>query len=158
MKVPSWTEETDTAFGASIGLRATIFSASTPGVSHIADPEESAIAARGMNEYCAAYCAKNPGARGFLATVPSLEHTELALRELRYALDVLHADGVMLFTSYGARNGYLGHEDYVPVWEELNVRQAVVLVHPCNSKNAVMFNDRESGRDFRPPDGQRQSR
>jgi 6-methylsalicylate decarboxylase len=142
IKIPEWDVLSDTAFSESIGVRTTIFSVSTPGVAYISDPEDSAAAARSMNEYCAALRDKDPRSYGFFATVPSLEHTDLVIREIRYAFDTLHADGVTLFTRYGTGDGYLGHPEYVPVWEELDARKAVVLVHPINNKNEVLFNER----------------
>lgn len=142
MKLPDWDYSSDKAFSESIGVRTSIFSVSTPGVMHISDPEESAAAARSMNEYCAALRDKEPHSCGFFASVPSLEHTDLVLRELRYAFDSLHADGVILFTRYGKGDGYLGHPDYVPVREELNARKAVVFVHPLNNKNGELFHQK----------------
>ncbi|TVY39376.1 6-methylsalicylic acid decarboxylase [Lachnellula occidentalis] len=144
MKVPEWTVSGDKTFSESINVHTSIFSVSTPGVSYISDPEESAAVARSMNEYCASLRDKNPHAYGFFATVPSLQHTDLVLREIRYAFDTLHADGVTLFTSYETKtgDGYLGHLDYLPVWEELNARQAVVFVHPINNRNNNLFNDK----------------
>ena len=142
MEAPSWNVDDDRAFSKQIGVKTAIFSVSTPGVSHITDPKESAKVAREMNEYCASLRDKDPSYYGFFATVPSLEHTELVREELRYAFDTLHADGVTLFTRYGSGDGYLGNPAYVPVWEELNARKAVVFVHPCNNKNATLFNDK----------------
>jgi predicted TIM-barrel fold metal-dependent hydrolase len=142
MKVPEWSIASDKAFSDSIGVRTRILSVSTPGVTFISDPEESAAVARAMNEYCASLRDGDPVSYGFFATVPSLEHTDLVLRELRYAFDTLHADGVTLFTSYATPEGYLGHPEYLPVWEELNARKAVVFVHPINNKVAVYFDER----------------
>ncbi|KAG8405047.1 hypothetical protein J3459_022275 [Metarhizium acridum] len=45
-----------------------------------------------MKEYSASLRDRNPS-NGFFATVPSLERTDLVLRELRYTFDTLHADG-----------------------------------------------------------------
>lgn len=142
MKVPKWSIATDQAFSKSIGVKTSILSVSTPGVLFISDPEESAVVARSMNEHLGSLRDSDPVAYGFFATVPSLEHTDLVLRELRYAFDTLHADGVTLFTSYATPGGYLGHPDYVPIWEELNARKAVVFIHPVDNKNAVYFDER----------------
>lgn len=142
MKVPEWSESIDKAFSESIGVRTRILSVSTPGVTFIADPQEAAATARSMNEHCASLRDKDPLAYGFFATVPSLEHAEYVLAELKYAFDTLHADGVTLFTSYATPEGYLGHAQYVPVWEELNRRKAVVFVHPIDNKGAVFFNEK----------------
>lgn len=94
---------------------------------------------------------EDPEGIGFFATVPSLEHTALALAEIKYAFDTLGADGVILFTRYGNdedKDGYLGHPDYIPIWEELNAREAVVFVHPCNGKNGSFFNQHLPGPTF----------
>lgn len=47
-----------------------------------------------------------------------------------------------LFTSYATPEGYLGHDEYIPIWEELNRRKAVVFVHPINNVSAVYFDQR----------------
>ncbi|KAI0190617.1 amidohydrolase family protein [Xylaria flabelliformis] len=142
MKAPEWSVAQDESYSKSIGVKTRILSVSTPGVTFVSDPEESATVARAMNEYCASLRDSDPTSYGFFATVPSLEHTDLVLRELRYAFDTLKADGVTLFTSYATPEGYLGHEDYVPVWKELNARKAVVFVHPINNAAAVYFDQR----------------
>ncbi|KAI1747591.1 amidohydrolase family protein [Xylaria castorea] len=142
MKAPEWSVAADESFSKSIGVKTSILSVSTPGVMYVSDPEESASVARAMNEYSASLRDGDPTAYGFFATVPSLEHTDLVLRELRYAFDTLHADGVTLFTSYATPEGYLGHADYVPIWEELNARKAVVFVHPINNAAANYFDER----------------
>ncbi|KAI1124358.1 amidohydrolase family protein [Nemania abortiva] len=142
MKLPEWSIAKDQAFSKSIGVKTRILSVSAPSVWFTPDPEESASMARSMNEYSASVRDGDPIAYGFFATVPSLEHTDLVLRELRYAFDTLHADGVTLFTSYATPDGYLGHPDYVPIWEELNARKAVVFVHPINNKNTVYVDER----------------
>jgi predicted TIM-barrel fold metal-dependent hydrolase len=149
MKIPEWTYTADESFCKDINVTTRIYSVSTPGVSHIQDPDEAAKLAREMNELCASLKSKNPTSCGFFATIPSPLHTEHALRELRYAFDHLDADGVTLFTSYGPLNNYLGHEGFVPLWEELDARKAVVFVHPCdNGPNASMFNDKVAGPTF----------
>ncbi|KAI1030045.1 hypothetical protein LB504_010346 [Fusarium proliferatum] len=143
MKAPYWSVEADKVFNKECNIASAIYSVSTPGVLHISDPQESAKVAREMNEYCARLRDEDPtGASGFFATVPSLEHTDLVLEELRYAFDVLKADGVTLFTSYATPEGYLGHPEYVPIWEELNRRKTIVFVHPANNAASVYFDER----------------
>jgi predicted TIM-barrel fold metal-dependent hydrolase len=46
---------------------------------------------------------------------------------------------VTLFASYGDDAKHLGHEDFVPVWRELNARNAVIFVHPCDRGADVLL-------------------
>lgn len=149
MKAPEWTYAADESFCKDIGIKARIFSVSTPGVSHIQDPVEASKIARSMNKLSSSIKAKSPASCGYFATIPSPLHTEHALKELRFAFDHLSADGVTLFTSYGPRDNYLGHEDFIPIWQELNVRKAVVFVHPCdNGYESIKFNAKIPGPAF----------
>ena len=75
---------------------------------------------------------------GFFAMIPSLLHTDAALLEIRYALDELRADGVSLFTSYGAGEFYLGHPRFESVWRELDARGAVVHTHPVQCPQKIL--------------------
>jgi 6-methylsalicylate decarboxylase len=115
-----------------------ILSLTSPGVP-IAPPEEQAELARGVNEYAAKL--RDGNARfGFFAALPSLLDTKAALEEMTYALDVLKADGVTLFTRYGEDNYYLGHKAFRPIWEELNRRKAVVFIHPTSPRDTGLVN------------------
>ena len=108
------------------GVATSILSISMPGI-WFGDVEASRITARRCNEYAAKVAGEHPGRFGFFAAIP-LPHPQSALEEIAYALDVLGADGVSLFTSYDGK--WLGHSDHWTVFEELNRRQAVVHVHP----------------------------
>jgi len=57
--------------------------------------------ARDVNEYAVKLRDEKPDHSGFFAALPSILSTEASLAELKYALDVLKADGVTLFTRYG---------------------------------------------------------
>jgi predicted TIM-barrel fold metal-dependent hydrolase len=88
--------------------------------------------AREANEYCARLRDAQPQRYGFFAALPNALDTQGTLAEIAYALDVLKADGVTLFTRYGNGNYYLGHSDLAPIWKELNTRSAVVFIHPTH--------------------------
>ncbi|KAL4781435.1 hypothetical protein BJX76DRAFT_16079 [Aspergillus varians] len=92
------------------------------------DATETAELAREVNDYLASLRDQHPTQLGFFASLPSPEDTGRCIDEIRYALDVLKADGVALFTSYNDK--YLGHPEFEPIWRELNGRAAVVFTHP----------------------------
>jgi predicted TIM-barrel fold metal-dependent hydrolase len=148
-KEPEWTFEQDQAFSDAIGVETRIFSVSTPGVSFIKNAKESGEVAREMNHYCAKIRDLNPKTCGFFATIPPMHFAAEAVAEIKYAYENLHPDGVTLFTSYGDDAKYLGHEDFVPVWRELNAHSAVIFVHPCDrGADAQLINDHLPGPAF----------
>lgn len=53
---------------------------------------------------------------------------ENSISEIRYAMDVLHADGFTLPTN--TRGIYLGNQCLDPILEELNRYKSVVVIHP----------------------------
>jgi predicted TIM-barrel fold metal-dependent hydrolase len=83
--------------------------------------------ARACNEYAANLAREHPGRFGSFASLP-LTDVAGSLTELAYALDQLHADGVVLLSVYGDR--WVGDKAFAPVLDELNRRKAIVFVHP----------------------------
>ena len=85
--------------------------------------------ARACNEFQARMVLEHPSRFGSFALLP-LPDVDGAMEEITYALDILHLDGVGLFSSVNDR--YLGDPLFDPVFDELNRRNAVVFVHPTH--------------------------
>jgi predicted TIM-barrel fold metal-dependent hydrolase len=85
--------------------------------------------ARVCNEFQARTLLEHPTRFGSFALLP-LPDVDAALEEISYALDILHLDGVGLFSSVNER--YLGDPLLDPVFDELNRRKAVVFIHPAH--------------------------
>lgn len=124
--IPQWSPERALAFMDAEQIATGMLSLTAPSVVAWYKMQRREMARR-VNDYTADLVAGRPDRFGNLATLP-LPDVEGALRELEYALDTLHADGVILLSNYGGK--YLGDEAFEPLWAELGRRQAVVFVHP----------------------------
>jgi predicted TIM-barrel fold metal-dependent hydrolase len=123
---PKWSPEAALSLMDRAGIATAITSISAPGAV-LGNGAEARELARRCNEISARLVSDHPSRFGAFAvlTLPDLDGS---LEELSYALDTLHLDGVVLFTSVGDR--YLGDPAFEDLFAELNRRKAVVFVHP----------------------------
>jgi predicted TIM-barrel fold metal-dependent hydrolase len=111
------------------GIATGILSISTPGP-WFGNIEESKRLARQCNEYAAEMMRDHPDRFGLFAALP-LPDPDAALREIDYAFDMLHADGVAIMTSYATTAGttWPGDASLAPVFAELNRRKTAAFFH-----------------------------
>lgn len=125
--IPAWSAESAIAMMDRHRIATGVLSVTSPGV-HLGDDSEARTLARQVNEYAAEVAKDRPDRFGSFASLP-LPDVEGAVAEAVHALDVLHADGVVLLSN--ARGRYLGDPDFADLWAELQARRAVVFVHPA---------------------------
>ncbi|HEY9162533.1 MAG TPA: amidohydrolase family protein [Desulfomonilia bacterium] len=123
---PDWNPEMHLEFMEAMHITTSMISVSSPHLS-FADGVYASKIARQSNEEGAELAEKYPGRFGLLASLPLPDETG-SIDEIEYALDVLHADGFTLPTN--ARGVYLGDPKLDPVFEVLNKRRAIAVIHP----------------------------
>lgn len=124
--IPAWDVEKHLAFMDKAGIQTSVLTMPAP-QPYFGDAEASAAVCRKFNEECAALKARYPGRFMFCAALP-LPDVNAALREAKYALEVLGADGIKLATnSYGQ---YLGDPVLDTLMAYLDTKSAVVILHP----------------------------
>jgi predicted TIM-barrel fold metal-dependent hydrolase len=136
LKVLRWSPKKALAMMDKVGVETAILSLSLPGVS-FAGAAEPATLARQCNEYAARMITDYPGRFGAFASLPILD-IEAALGEIKYALDTLKLEGVMMLSNI--RGKYPGNSDFDPILAELNRRKAIVFLHP-NRAPGPAFNE-----------------
>jgi len=133
LKPQRWTPESSLAFMDEAGIDVAILSISTPGI-QMRDRYVGRDLARKCNEFADSLISEYPKRFGAFAGL-SMSNTDDAIDEVKYALDVLKLDGVVLFTN---TNGiYLGDLYWRPLFNELQHRKTVVYVHPNASPDPI---------------------
>jgi predicted TIM-barrel fold metal-dependent hydrolase len=112
------------------GVGKAMLSITTPGL-WFGDIALATSLARACNEYGAQLVRDHPKQFGLFAALP-MPDADASLREIAYALDTLHADGIAMFTSYSGQ--WLGDPIFAPIFEELDRRRAVVFTHPTTAQ------------------------
>ncbi|MFM1816131.1 MAG: hypothetical protein RLZ98_2826 [Pseudomonadota bacterium] len=111
--------------------RAVVNPLSAAGVHHGDDGRADYLVAS-TTEALAKFAGEVPDRLGFFAPLSYPDVTR-ALRQLEYALDTLHADGVILMTN---QNGaYVGDKAGEELWAEMDRRGAAVFIHPTRPAN-----------------------
>jgi predicted TIM-barrel fold metal-dependent hydrolase len=123
---PDWDPDSAIAMMDRRSIATGVLSISAPGT-HLGDDTEARTLARDVNEYVAELVRNRPDRFGQFASIP-LPDVDGAVAEAVYALDELHADGVVLMSN--AHGRYLGDKAFEPLWAELDARAAVVFIHP----------------------------
>ncbi|MFE6933042.1 amidohydrolase family protein [Streptomyces sp. NPDC057699] len=126
--IADWSEADTLRTMDALGTRVAMLSLTSPGA-QFQDVRTANALARAVNEYGAEAVRRRPDRFGLLACLPLLD-PDAAVAEAVYALDELGADGVAVLSNAGGR--YLGDHAYRPLWEALDRRGAVVLVHPTS--------------------------
>jgi predicted TIM-barrel fold metal-dependent hydrolase len=93
--------------------------------------EKGRALARRINEYGAKLVSEHPKRFGLMAALP-MRDVDGTLIEIAYALDTLKADGFGILSNTGEK--WPGDPSYLPIFEELNRRKAVVFIHPFVNK------------------------
>lgn len=127
---PKWSIEEHLQSMEKAGIEKSLISVSSPHFWY-GDAKESAEISRALDECAAKYKRMYPDKIMF-AAAPPVPDIEAAISEVNYAYDVLNADAVKLPSN--ADGIYLGDERYNPLFDTLNKRKAVVLIHPTAPK------------------------
>ncbi|WP_410609758.1 amidohydrolase family protein [Amycolatopsis sp. lyj-109] len=124
--VPPWSEAAALEFMDSHDIQTAVLSLPAPGL-FFGDIAETRRRARDINEQCAEAVTRHPDRFGFFATL-TLPDVDGALAEAEYAVDTLHADGIVLLANNDGR--YLGDPGFEPLLAFLHDRGTPVFVHP----------------------------
>jgi 6-methylsalicylate decarboxylase len=124
--IPEWSEQSALTLMDELSIETAVLSISSPGV-HFGDAGAAAELARRVNDEGARICTAHPGRFRLFASILAPE-IDASVAELRYVLDTLHADGIVLETN--SRGVYLGHESLEPLYAELHQRQSILFIHP----------------------------
>ncbi len=128
--LPDWSVQSTLDLMGKFEIETGILSVSTPGVClrpHVGKNDEGRARAREVNEFSARIAHDNPGRFGFFATLV-LPDLDGAIAEASYALETLHASGVILLANTHGK--YLGDESDNPLFAELDRLGAVLFIHP----------------------------
>ena len=128
--LPQWSMETHLGFMKDAGIDYSVLSMPTPHTYH-GDAALAREVTRQVNEEYAALCRAHPDKFGFVAALP-LPDVDGAIEEIAYATETLGALGVKVASN--SDGVYLGDDRFDPVFEELDRRGALVILHPSPAR------------------------
>jgi predicted TIM-barrel fold metal-dependent hydrolase len=143
-QVFDWTPKVSLDQMDQAGVATSIVSLNVPG-SWFGNVQDGRRVSREVNEYAATMCKDHPGRFGFLAALP-LADIEGSLKEIEYAFDTLRADGIGIMTSYDTMPP--GLPKFAPVFDELNRRKAIVLMHRRAASCCINLRQVEGNMEF----------
>jgi predicted TIM-barrel fold metal-dependent hydrolase len=140
--IEPWTLQTACDFCQSKSIGVAILSCIPGGPHNDVDLAHAQDFTGRCNDYNAQLVRDSLHSFGFFAQVTNLCEIDLTLKEIEYVFDRLGADGIALGTSYhkDGQLRYLGDSLFIPVWEALDARNAVVFIHPAPSLNIARIN------------------
>ena len=126
----NWTVDSSLAIMDELGIGAAVLSGPAPSefLANLS-PADLQQSTRIGNDALAQVIHDHPSRFGLFAAAP-MGNVDVALGEIAYSLDTLHADGVSL--NMHAAGQYLGDPMFEPILAELDRRHAVVFTHPYN--------------------------
>ncbi|WP_176594216.1 amidohydrolase family protein [Sphingobium sp. EM0848] len=128
-KAPEWSPERAITMMDENGIAEGIISVSSgPAI------PDAPVLLRRCNDAGTELRQRYPGRFGLFASLP-LPDVDASLKEVAHCLDTLKVDGFIIFTSYDG--AYLGDERFVPLFDELDRRGAVVFIHPNEPAYAI---------------------
>ncbi|KAE8405935.1 hypothetical protein BDV37DRAFT_270395 [Aspergillus pseudonomiae] len=128
---PDWTVKDDEKICQDYSVETAILSITAPGTS-ILKGAKAAKLARDCNIYIKGLKDKYTKNYSFFAIFLDLLDTKVVLEKIRFSLDYLDTNSIIVYTRYSNSNYYLGYPKLTPIWEELNHRLAVVFVYPTH--------------------------
>ncbi len=123
---PHWSMEEHLKYMNEVGITKCILSVSSPHF-YFGDINETIQLGKQMDEQMACLKKAYPNQIGFAASLP-LPDIQASIKAVTYAYDALHADAIKIPSN--AFGLYPGNEKYEPLFEVLNRRKAILILHP----------------------------
>ncbi|KAL8276668.1 hypothetical protein RQP46_010936 [Phenoliferia psychrophenolica] len=129
-KNPSWSPAAAIAAMDALDIKTAVWSVTSPGPCIAGHGKAGRDLARQMNDETAALVKEQPERFAFFASLPSFVDVEGAIAEAEHAINVLHATGVVVMTTYADK--LLGDPSFQRVWDKLDELKAIVFIHPAS--------------------------